>query len=130
MEGLSALPRKYIVCFVLSNKILESKIFRCKLIKSWKIVEQSVLVNEDYITATVNASIKIKNRMHPPQIQTYYKTSLKSLRLRKLLDLSALAYWILLDPSGSIFTDHTRPYLALLGLTGPYWALLGLTGPY
>ena len=58
-----------------------------------------------------------------------YRTSLKSLRLRKLLDQSTFAYWVLLDLTG--------PYLALLGLsgphlalTGPHWALLGLTGPY
>ena len=42
-------------------------------------------------------------------------TSLKSLRLRKLLDQSAFAYWALLD---------------LPDLTGLYWALLGFTGPY
>ena len=42
---------------------------------------------------------------------TYYLTSLNSLRLRKLLDQSTFAYWVLLD------------------LTGPYWALLGLTEP-
>ena len=36
----------------------------------------------------------------------------------------------LLSPSGSNFTYLTRPYLALLGLTGLYWAVLGLTGPY
>ena len=44
-------------------------------------------------------------------------TSLKSLRLRKLLDQSTFAYWVLLDLTG--------PYWALLGLTGPYWALQG-----
>ena len=69
-------------------------------------------------------------------------TSLKSLRLRKLLDESTLAYWVLLGPSwphwallsltGSYLNllDLMGPYGALLGLTGPYWALLGLTGHY
>ena len=75
-------------------------------------------------------------------VQTYgsLQTSLKSLRLWKLLDKSVLAYWALLGPfwsflvllgsSGSIFTDFTGPYLALMGLTEPYSALLGLTAPY
>ena len=52
------------------------------------------------------------------------ETSLKSLRLRKLLDQSTFAYWALLCLTG--------PYRALAGLywalLGPYWALLGLTG--
>ena len=52
-------------------------------------------------------------------------TSLKSLRLRKLLDQSTFAYWALLD-----LPDLTGLYWALLSLTGPYWALLSLTGPY
>ena len=46
-----------------------------------------------------------------------FKTSLKSLRLRKLLDLSYSA-------------GSTWPHLTSLGLSGPLWALLGLTGPY
>ena len=29
-----------------------------------------------------------------------------------------------------IFSDLTRPYFALLGVSMPYLALLGLTGPY
>ena len=41
-----------------------------------------------------------------------------------------MPYWFFLGPSGSIFTDLTGPYLALLGLTGSYWVLLGLTGLY
>ena len=49
-------------------------------------------------------------------------TSLKSLRLRKLLDESTLAYWVLLGPSW--------PHWALLILTGPYLVLPGLTWPY
>ena len=70
------------------------------------------------------------------------KTSLKSLSVRKLLDQSAFAYWVLLVHSGS-FWFHLCPsgflqallvlaatYWSLLVLTGPYWALLGLTGPY
>ena len=60
----------------------------------------------------------------------------------KLLDQSALAYWALLGPSGSNYTEGfwallylallglTWPYLAFLGLTWPYWALLGFTGHY
>ena len=61
-----------------------------------------------------------------------FSTSLKSLRLRKPLDLSALAYWALLGPSWPYWAllGLTGPYWALLGLIGPYWALLGLTGPY
>ena len=43
---------------------------------------------------------------------------------------SSGSFWVLLGPSGSIFTDFSRPYLSLLGLTGLYWALLGLTGSY
>ena len=62
-------------------------------------------------------------------------TSLKSLRLRKLLDQSTFAYWALLDLpdlTGLYWAllSLTGPYWALLSLTGPYWALLGLTGPY
>ena len=55
-------------------------------------------------------------------------TSLKSLRLRKLLDQSTFAYWALLDLS-----DLTWLYWALLSLTGFFLASLGLlshTGPY
>ena len=51
-------------------------------------------------------------------------TSLKSLRLRKLLDPSVLAYWALLGPSWSFFL------VLLLGPSRPFWVLLGLTWPY
>ena len=37
---------------------------------------------------------------------------------------------LLLGHSGSIFTDITGPYWALLGFTGLYWAVLGCTGLY
>merc|ERR1711978_796511 len=72
----------------------------------------------------------------------FKKTSLKSLRLRKLLDQSDFSYWALLGPSGSLrvllgpsgsfwtLVSLSGPYWALMGFTGPYWALLGLTGPY
>ena len=43
-----------------------------------------------------------------------------------LLSLTG-SFLVFLGPSGSIFTDLTRPYLALLGLTYPYWALLSFT---
>ena len=69
----------------------------------------------------------------------YDLTSLKSLRLRKLLYQSTIAYWVLLDltrphwASLGPYWALLGPYCALLGLTGPllgpYWALLGLTGP-
>ena len=36
---------------------------------------------------------------------------------------------VLLGP-GSIFTDHTGPYWALLGPTGPHLTIHSLTGPY
>ena len=52
---------------------------------------------------------------------SFEKTSLKSLRLRKLLDQFSLAYWALLGPSGSNFT---KPFWLL---SGPYSALLSLT---
>ena len=55
----------------------------------------------------------------PSCFYTFEKTSLKSLRLQKLLHQSVLALLSL-----------TVPYLALQGFTGPYWALLSLTGPY
>ena len=55
---------------------------------------------------------------------SFEKTSLNSLRLRKLLDQSTFAYWALLD-----LPDLTGLYWALLSLTGPYWALLGLNEP-
>ena len=70
------------------------------------------------------------------------KTSLKSLRLRKLLSLLSLtgSILVLLGPSGSFWVllgkllltllSLTQPYLALLlallSLTGPHWALLSL----
>ena len=54
--------------------------------------------------------------LHWEIILILHITSLKSLRLRKLLDWSALAYWALLGPSWS-FWVLTGPYLALLGLT-------------
>ena len=75
-------------------------------------------------------------------IETRLTTSLKSLRLRKLLDQSDSSYWALLGPSGSLrvllghsgsfwaLVSLTGPYWALLGPTGRYWALLGVTGPY
>ena len=44
------------------------------------------------------------------------QTSLKSFRLRELLDQPTFAYWALLGLTGL--------YLALLGLTEPYLALL------
>ena len=56
-----------------------------------------------------------------------WSTSLKSLRLRKLLDKSVLA---LLGPSLPFLVNFYWPYWALLSLIGPYWALLGLNGPY
>ena len=55
-------------------------------------------------------------------------TSLKSLRLRKLLDQSTFAYWVLLDLTGPYWASLGLTW-PILGLTGPYWALLGLTGP-
>ena len=75
-------------------------------------------------------------------MQCTIRTSLKSLRLRKLLDKSSLAYWALLgltEPYWALL-GLTRPYSVLLGLnrsysvllvlTGPYWSVLVLTGPY
>ena len=61
-------------------------------------------------------------------------TSLKSLRLPKLLTQSAFSYWAFLG-SGSLWVFWvrlcpSRSFWALLGLTWLYWALLGLTGPY
>ena len=66
------------------------------------------------------------------------RTSLKSLRLRKLLDQPpqlTQPYWAYLSLTGPYLAllSHTRPYWALLNLTGPYWAylaLLSLTQPY
>ena len=46
-------------------------------------------------------------------------TSLNSLSVRKLLDLSHPYFAYICLPL-------LLPYWALLGLTGPYWALLGL----
>ena len=65
-------------------------------------------------------------------VEEYIGTSLKSLRLRKLLDQSDFSYWALLGPSGSlrVLLGHSGSFWALVSLTGPYWALLGLTGPY
>ena len=54
---------------------------------------------------------------HGPSVEFSKITSLKSLRLRKLLDKSALAYWALLGPSGSFIVQFYWPYLALLSLT-------------
>ena len=54
-------------------------------------------------------------------------TSLKSLRLRKLLDQSDFSDWALLGPSGSlrVLLGHSGSFLALVSLTGTYWELLG-----
>ena len=56
------------------------------------------------------------------------ENQLERLRLRKLLDYSALAYWASLGLTGPYLAllSFTRLYQALLGLTGPYWALLVL----
>ena len=54
--------------------------------------------------------------------QNEFRTSLNSLSVRKLLDLSC-----------HYFACICLPLLSLLSLpflTGPYWALLGLSGPY
>ena len=62
-------------------------------------------------------------------------TSLKSLRLRKLLALLGPSwfFWVLLGKF-LLTLLLTGPYMALLGLTlgltGPSWALLSLTEPY
>ena len=53
------------------------------------------------------------------------RTSLKSFRLRKLLDPS---YFVLVCLFFCL--SLPGPSLALLSLTGPNWAKLGLTGPY
>ena len=59
-------------------------------------------------------------------------TSLKSLKLRKLLDPSYFVFACLcLGPPGPylVLLGNTGPYLALLGLPGPYLAIVVLTGP-
>ena len=53
------------------------------------------------------------------------KTSLKSLRLRKLLYQSVFAYCAFLGHQGLTFP----PYWAIQGLMGPYKALRGITVP-
>ena len=96
-----------------------------------------------------NKTLRAINKIYLHQVQlnngkgrVQKKNSLKSLRLRKLLDQSDSSYWALLGPSGSLrvllghsgsfwaLVSLTGPYWALLGPTGRYWALLGVTGPY
>ena len=50
------------------------------------------------------------------------KTSLKSLRLRKLLDQSVFAFWALL-----VLLSPLSSFWVLLGPSVPYWSFLGLT---
>ena len=67
-------------------------------------------------------------------------TSLKSLRLRKLLALLGPSwfFWVLLGKFLLTLLGLIGPYVALLGrilglilgLTWPYWVLLSLTVPY